>query len=332
MSATDVPAYEIPGATRRTVDTNGVRLSVYEAVPRGGADPARPAVVFSHGFPELAYSWRHQLPAVAAAGFHAIAPDQRGYGGSARPEPIEDYDIFHLTGDLVGVLDELGIDKAVFVGHDWGGFVVWQMPLLHPDRVAGVVGLNTPYIPRLPMLPTEVFRMVGGEDMYILYFQEPGVADAALAENLDAVFDRMMRKAVDPELIREAGVNAGDFVEAVVNAPVLGEPLHTPEEHAVFLDTFRATGFTGGLNWYRNFDRNWEQTPELDGARIDGIPCLMITASWDPILVPAMAAGMPEVVGDLEMHEIEHCGHWTQQEFPDQTNALLTDFLTRRFG
>lgn len=334
---TDTPApYAIEGATHRfietTVDGQAVRLSAYEAVPDGGADPSRPAVVFSHGFPELAYTWRHQLSAVAAAGFHAIAIDQRGYGSSSRPEAIRDYDIFHLTGDLVAVLDDIGAAQGVFVGHDWGGFVVWQMPLLHPERTAGVVGLNTPYIPRFPMAPTELFRMVGGDNHYILYFQEPGVADAALAENVDVVFTNMMRRSIDPERIRATGADASNFVEAVVNAPVMGETMHTPEEHQVFVDTFTATGFTGGLNWYRNFDHNWEATPQLDGARIDGIPCLMITAAWDPVLVPAMAAGMPDVVGDLEMHEIAECGHWTQQEHPEETNRLLTDFLTRRFA
>lgn len=324
--------YDIPGTTHRLVELDDVALSVYEAEPSAGADPDRPVVVFSHGFPELAYTWRHQLPAVAAAGFRAVAPDQRGYGGSSRPEAVTDYDIFHLTGDLVGLLDALEAERGVFVGHDWGGFVVWQMPLLHRDRVAGVAALNTPYVPRLPMRPTEVFRMMGGENHYIVWFQEPGVADEALAANVEVLFNRMMRRAVDPEAIRQAADGASDFVTAVVNAPVLGEPLLDADELGVFVDTFRATGFTGGLSWYRNFDRNWEETPDLDGARIDGLPCLMITAEWDPVLVPAMAQGMPAVMDDLEMHEIARCGHWTQQEEPAEVNRLLTDWLTRRFG
>ena len=323
--------YEIPGATQRFVDVGDVTLSVYEVEPEGGADPDRPVVVFSHGFPELAYTWRHQLSAVADAGFRAIAPDQRGYGGSSRPDEVTDYDIFHLTGDLVGLLDAVGVDQAVFVGHDWGGFVVWQMPLLHRDRVAGVAGLNTPYIPRLPIKPTEAFRMLGGENHYILYFQEPGVADAALAANVAVLFDRMFRRGVEPERLQAAAADAHDFIQAVVEAPVLGDELLSPDELAVFVDTFTATGFTGGLSWYRNFDRNWELTPELDGARIDGLPCLMITAEWDPVLVPAMAQGMPDVIDDLEMHQIARCGHWTQQEEPAQVDRLLTDWLSRRF-
>lgn len=321
--------YEIPGARRRDVELDDVRLSVYEA-----GDPTGPTVVLSHGFPELAYSWRHQLPALAAAGFHAVAPDQRGYGGSSRPEAVRDYDIFHLTGDLVGLLDALDVDRAVFVGHDWGGFVVWQMPLLHRERVAGVAALTTPYVPRFPMRPTELFRMMGGENHYIVWFQEPGVADAAFAANIDALFARMMRRGVPPEQLREAVGDrpASDFVEAVVNAPMLGEELLSPEELTVFVETFRQTGFTGGMNWYRNFDWNWEQTPQLDGARIDGIPCLMITAEWDPVLTPAMAQGMPSVIGDLEMHEIAGAGHWVQQEKPAEVNAILVDWLRRRFG
>jgi pimeloyl-ACP methyl ester carboxylesterase len=324
--------YAIEGTTHRFVDTNGVRLSVYEAEPDGGADDERPAVVFSHGFPELAFTWRHQIAAVAKAGFRVIAPDQRGYGGSERPDGVGEYDIFHLTDDLVGLGDDVGVEQGIIVGQHWGGLVVGQKPLLHRDRVAGVVGLNTPFTGRFPIKPTELFRMVGGENHYIIYFQEPGVADAALAENVDALFDKMLRRSVDPaELAAAVGDRAGDFVEAVVNAPVLGAELLTPEEHAVYVETFRETGFTGALNWYRNFDHNWEQTPEQEGARIDDLPCLMITATWDPVLVPALAQGMPSVINDLEMHEIPECGHWTQQEHPDKVNELLLDWLKRRF-
>lgn len=319
--------YEIEGAERRDVDVNGVRLSVYEAGPADG-----PAVVLCHGFPELAYSYRHQLPALGAAGFHVIAPDQRGYGGSDRPAAVEDYDIAHLTGDLVGLLDLMDVDRAVFVGHDWGGIIVWQMPFLHRDRVAGIVGLNTPHFPRMPVRPIEMFRQMAGESFYIVWFQTPGEADAKLAENVDVLFDRMMRRSVDPELLRAHAVNASDFVEAVINAPELGEPLMPPEELAVFVDTFKRTGFTGGINWYRNFDRNWELTADQDDAHISGVPCLMVTAEWDPVLAPALAQGMPDLIDDLEMREIARCGHWTQQEHPDELNRILVDWLERRIS
>jgi pimeloyl-ACP methyl ester carboxylesterase len=269
---------------------------------------------------------------VADAGFFAVAPDQRGYGGSSAPSERTAYDIFHLTGDLVGVLDALDVEQAIFVGHDWGGFVVWQMPLLRPERTVGVVGLNTPYSPRFPMKPTELFRMVGGDNHYILYFQEPGVADVALAEHVDIVFEKLMRRGFDPATLEGVATDVGgNFVDTLVNAPLLGDQLLSPAELAVYAEEFRRNGFTGPLNWYRNFDRNWELTPEQDGARIDGIPCMMITAAWDPVLAPALAQGMPSVIGDLELHNIEKCGHWTQQEHPDEVNALLLDFLRRRF-
>jgi len=323
-----VEPYTIEGAHHRYIEVGGVQLSVYEA-----GQPDAPAVVFSHGFPELAYSWRHQLPALAAAGFHAIAPDQRGYGGTDRPSSIEDFDILHLTGDLVGVLDELGIERAVFVGHDWGGMIVWQMPFLHRDRVAGVVGVNTPHFPRLPVRPIEMFRTAAGDNFYIVWFQTPEIPDAALAENVDVVLDRMLRRGVEPSGLRERAMSSNStMAEAIVNAPdeLLGPRLLSEDELAVYVDTFRATGFTGGINWYRNFDRNWELTADQTSARIDGIPCLMVTAEWDPVLAPAMASGMPELIDDLETHEIAKCGHWTQQEHPDELNHILVDWLTRK--
>jgi pimeloyl-ACP methyl ester carboxylesterase len=306
-------------------------LSVHEA-------GSGPAVVLCHGFPELAFSWRHQLPALAAAGFRAIAPDQRGYGASDRPEPIASYDIHHLTGDLVGLLDALGIERAVFVGHDWGGFVVWAMPVLHPGRTAGVVGVNTPYLPRAPRPPTELMRfMVGGHDerMYILWFQPPGVADAALAAQTRLVFEKLMRGGVDPAVAMAEATKTGvldmnPFRRLPEIAP-LGDPILTPDELDVYVETFERTGFTGGLNWYRNFDRNWETAPDVGVAKVE-VPCLMVTAEWDPALRPEMAAGMEQRVSDLETVMIPRCGHWTQQERPAELNRILVDWLRRRFA
>ena len=166
---------------------NGIRMAVYE---QGDGFP----VVFSHGFPELAYSWRNQLPALAEAGYRAIAPDQRGYGLTTRPDEIELYSLEHLCGDLVGLLDALEIDKAVFVGHDWGGGVVWRMPLLHPDRVAGIVGVNTPFgRPPGPTPPIEGLRRFRGDNNYVVAFQEPGVADKILAANTEKAFPELAK-------------------------------------------------------------------------------------------------------------------------------------------
>jgi pimeloyl-ACP methyl ester carboxylesterase len=172
---------------------------------------------------------------------------------------------------------------------------------------------------------------------YIVEFQEPGRADGILAKNVSELFDALLRTPPSPDQLAAAqeatppGPDGLTTFERIIAAPRIGEPLLTAEEMAVYVDTFSETGFTGGLNWYRNFDRNWETTPEQDGAHIDGVPCLMVTAEWDPVLVPALAQGMPAVVGDLELHELARCGHWTQQERPAELNHLLVDFLTRRF-
>lgn len=313
--------------TNTTVRTNGITMAIRD-------EGSGLAVVLCHGFPELAYSWRHQVPALARAGFRAIAPDQRGYGGTDRPEAIAAYDIHALTGDLVGMLDALGIERAVFVGHDWGGFIAWHMPLLHPARTAGVIGVNTPYIPRAFAPPLAIFRQLFGDNYYVCHFQEPGVADAGLARDPRRVFTQLMRRGV-PIAETEARLAAlgrmPNMVEMVSEGTPLGAPLLDDGEIGVYAETFARTGFTGGINWYRNFDRNWETTPALDGARIE-VPSLMVTAEWDAVLRPEMAEPMRAFVPDLELQMIRACGHWTPQEKPVELNAIMIDWLGRRFG
>jgi len=310
------------------VQSNGIRMAVYE---QGSGFP----IVFCHGFPELAYSWRYQLPALAAAGFRAIAPDQRGYGLTDAPEGAENYSMRHLTGDLAGMLDALGIEKAVFCGHDWGGMVVWQMALMHPERVAGVIGVNTPHMPRAPMDPIALMKMAYGDDMYIVYFQTPGVADAALAADTAKTMRFFMRKGgmtleefdrQPPEAKNLALVAALQSDEALWP----GELVMSQAELDVFVETFKRTGFTGGINWYRNFTRNWQES-EGRSDKIS-VPCLMIMAENDVVLRPAMADGMEALVPDLEKHLVRKCGHWTQQEHPDETNRVIADWMRRRFG
>lgn len=308
---------------------NGIDIAYYEVGPRGQGVP----LIFCHGFPELAFSWRHQLAACEAAGVWAIAPDQRGYGLTERPAAVTDYDMEHLTGDLVGLLDHLGAAKGVFVGHDWGGIVVWQLPLMHPDRVAGIVGLNTPFMRRAPIDPIEGMRKVFGEDMYIVWFQKPGVADAALAADVDKTMRFFMRR---PAAIQQVAAPTGgstfafgDALKAWDKADTANQLLNA-DELAGFVETFQATGFTGGINWYRNFSRNWERSADLP-TRIDGVPCLMIMAEKDVVLSPAMADGMEEVISDLEKSLIKDSGHWTQQEKPEEVNRLILDWMGRRF-
>lgn len=313
--------------THRQIDANGLSMHVAEA---GEGFP----VLFSHGFPELWYSWRHQLAALAAAGFRAIAPDQRGFGATDAPAAVDAYTIHHLVGDLTGLLDALGIEKAVVVGHDWGGIVAWQMALLAPHRVARVVGINTPYFPRFPMRPTDMMRaMAQGNFHYVLYFQTPGVAEA----ELDADVRRTLRgfmQSIDRARLNELltqgpeamGPATGGLLDRLPDLPH-GDFL-SPDDFEVFAAAFEKTGFRGGLNWYRNFDRNWETTAYLSGAAIQQ-PALMITAELDPVLRPEMAAGMNAWVPHLyATHLVKDCGHWTQQEKPQEVNTLLIDFLS----
>lgn len=305
-----------------------ISLSVHQ-------DGDGPAVLMSHGFPDLGYSWRHQAPALRDAGFRAIAPDQRGYGGSSAPDAIEAYGMKQLTGDLVGLLDALDIDKAVVVGHDWGGFVAWGTAVLHTDRCAGVVGICTPYTP----FPGTAFlkRLVDGdvERQYMLWFQEPGVAEAVLDPRARQVFEKLMRSGVDPvELMDRVFVDGklhmNPFIDLDGMDPI-GEPVADAETIDHYTSVFERTGFRGGINWYRNVDANSAAFPQVGTAPID-IPALMICSEWDPVLSPALAAGMPSLCSDLEMHTIAKTGHWVQHEAPDAVNAVLVDWLQRRFG
>jgi len=308
------------------VESNGIRMHAAEC---GQGFP----VLLCHGFPELWYSWRHQLGALADAGFRAIAPDQRGYGETDAPAAVTDYTIHHLVGDLTGLLDALEIEKAVIVGHDWGGLVVWQMALLAPHRVAGVVGINTPFFPRLPMRPLTMMRAAAqGAFHYILYFQEPGVAEAELdhdaSRTLRGFFQDPSREALALLLDNPAAVlgpASGGLLERLPDAPH-GAYL-SDDDFDVFAAAFGKTGFRGGLNWYRNFDRNWELTAYLSGAKIMQ-PALMITAELDPVLRPEMAEGMQAWVPNLRRTVlVKGSGHWTQQEKPAEVNAALLQFL-----
>ncbi|MEE6164163.1 MULTISPECIES: alpha/beta fold hydrolase [unclassified Mycolicibacterium] len=304
----------MPIPTERSVDTNGVTLRVTEA-----GEPGNPVVVLAHGFPELAYSWRHQIPVLAAAGYHVLAPDQRGYGGSSRPPAIEDYDIVALTSDIAGLLDAVGADRAVLVGHDWGSPVMTNFALFHPERVRAVVAMSVPPVPRASAPPTQIWRkMVGDNFFYILYFQEPGVADAELA--------------VDPResmrrLITLEGISAPP--DTLRNRPLPPLPdWVTADEFEHYIEAFTETGFTGPLNWYRNFDRNWELTENTPAPTITA-PTLFVAGTADPVLGFTPRDRVRDVVtGDYREVLIEGAGHWLQQERPDEINAVLLEFLS----
>ncbi|MDT5139500.1 MAG: hypothetical protein QOD58_3762 [Mycobacterium sp.] len=313
-------------STERLVDTNGVRLRVVEAGDRGA-----PVVVLCHGFPELAYSWRHQVPVLAEAGYHVLAPDQRGYGGSSRPEAIEAYDIHQLTADIVGVLDDVGAERAVWVGHDWGAVVVWNAPLLHPDRVAAVSALSVPPLPRAQQQPMKAFRGTFGENFfYILYFQEPGVADAELNGDPARTMRRMMGglqlTGDQSAALRMVAPGPEGFIDRLPE-PAAHPDWITQDELDHYISEFTRTGFTGGLNWYRNMDRNWETTPALDGAMI-AVPCLFIGGTADPVLAFTRRDRAGQVIsGPYREVMIDGAGHWLQQERPAEVNSALLEFL-----
>lgn len=294
-----------------------------------------PAVVCCHGFPDLAYGWRHLLPALAAAGYRALAPDQRGYGATGGPDSVEAYDIHHLTGDLVGLLDALGIARAVFVGHDWGGTVAWMTALLHPNRVAGVIGVNTPYYPRPSTAPIARLRAQFGDTHYMVAAQRPGELDRVLAADVRRTFTQIVRSGVPPDETLSGWLGADGrmrtLADTVLGPPMPGVPLLSAPDLSVYVDAFTRSGFTGGLNWYRNLDRNWATTPQLGGARITA-PALMVTAEWDVLLPPAAAERMRPLVPDLELVMLPRCGHWTPLERPTELANLVVGWLGRRIA
>ena len=309
----------------RIVETNGVELFVVD-------EGSGPPVVLSHGFPELSYSWRHQIPALAAAGYRVLAPDQRGYGRSSRPEAIEDYDILHLTGDLVGLLDDIGEDQAVIVGHDWGAMVANSAVQLHPDRFAAVCTMSVPMLPRAPMPPVQMMRAAFGDNFfYIVYFQEPGVADADLGADAAETMRRMLaglrsETPTPDDMARAMASDDRGFVDRLPEFEGLPSWL-SQEELDHYIAEFTRTGFTGGINWYRNMDRNWELTDHLAGATLDK-PALFVAGSADVVIMMTPPSIMEGFVTDLRGCVIvDGAGHWVQQERPDEVNEALLGFL-----
>jgi pimeloyl-ACP methyl ester carboxylesterase len=293
------------------------------------------AVVFVHGFPDLALGWNKQLEAVAAAGFRVLAPDMRGYGGSSCPPRVEDYGLKELTGDLVALLDSQNIEKAILVGHDWGGFVAWAMPVLHPERVAGIAAACTPYMP-FPSVATHL-QAVEGEvaRQYVAWFQEDGIAEAYMDQRVHAIVNKFMRTSVPlKEVIAVAfadgKLDMNPFLD-IESGTIVGEPLLSEEHFNRYVENFSTTGFRGGINWYRNIDANARAYPAVGVKQLD-LPCLMLMAELDPGLPPAFAADMPERCSNLEMQLIKNAAHWVQQEQPEEFNSHLIAWLSKHFG
>ena len=318
---------------QRSVETNGIRMHIAE-------QGVGPLVVLCHGFPESWYSWRHQLPALAAAGFHAVAPDMRGYGRTDGPEAIDQYTLLHLVGDMVGLLDALGAESAVIAGHDWGAPVAWHAALLRPDRFRAVIGLSVPFRPRGPVRPTTVMPQTDDAVFYQLYFQTPGVAEAEFERDVRSTFRYLLYSASGDAPRGDASMSnpdaigmvprRGGFLSRLVEPSALPAWL-TEDNLEFFAGEFTRTGFRGGLNWYRNIDRNWELLAPFAGARVT-VPALYVAGDRD--LVVAFR-GMDQLIPNLQKF-VPHlrktvmlpgCGHWTQQERPEEVNAAMVDFL-----
>jgi pimeloyl-ACP methyl ester carboxylesterase len=319
-----------PGAVKpnmRFIQTNGISMRIAEM-------GSGPLVVLLHGWPESWYSWRHQLPALADAGFHVVAPDMRGFGKTDAPKAVEDYDILKLTADITGLLDALGEKSAVLVGHDWGAAVAWACLLLHPDRFRGLVAMSVPYRGRPSESPIEILKKAYGDNFfYMLYFQEPGVAETEFDADPRGILSRLY---VSPNAPRETPAVTDPKRAAGGWIPRLGAPKGeqswlTQADLDYFVGEFKQAGFRGGLNYYRNIHRNWERTPQLASAHI-AQPVLFLAGEKDVVIRGATAeqlnAMMSQFVRDLRGVTLyPGVGHWVQQERPGDVNKAVIEFL-----
>jgi pimeloyl-ACP methyl ester carboxylesterase len=313
----------------RNIEANGIRMHIAES-------GEGPLVVLCHGFPESWYSWRHQLSALAEAGFHAVAPDMRGYGETDRPEEIDRYTLFHLVGDMVGLVDALGAETAAIAGHDWGAPVAWHAALLRPDRFRAVIGLSVPFRPRSTARPTSIMPQTEDAAFYQLYFQSPGIAEAE--------FERDVRLSIRSILYSGSGEGRpaggemamvprrGGFLSRLANPVSLPDWL-TEADVDFYAGEFTRTGFRGPLNWYRNIDRNWELLAPMAGAKVT-VPALYIAGDRDLVLSfrgsDQLIANLSQFVPQLRGKVIlSGCGHWTQQERSRDVNNTIIDFLRR---
>jgi pimeloyl-ACP methyl ester carboxylesterase len=316
----------MPELKHQFVTTNGIRMHYVE-------QGSGPLVLLCHGWPESWYSYRHQIPALAAAGYRVVAPDQRGYGQTDKPEAIESYNILNLTGDIVGLVNSLGAESAVIVGHDWGAPVAWHCALLRPDIFRAIALLSVPYASLGRGRPTDFMKAAAGNDNhYTIYFQQPGRAERELEEDprrsLAMILYSLSGDATPAERWKHIFPKSKRFIDSVTMPKELPSWL-TEADLDFFAGEFKRAGFRGGLNWYRNFDRNSELTPFLDGAKLRQ--------------TSIFAAGEHDVVGDMIPGRYEHvgmfmtnlkkkviipgAGHWIQQERPKEINELLIEFL-----
>jgi pimeloyl-ACP methyl ester carboxylesterase len=311
----------------KTAPTNGITMEYFE-------EGEGPAVVLCHGFPEHPFSWRNQIDPIVAAGFRVIVPSQRGYGGTDAPADAQTYSVKNLVADLTGLLDALGIDKAIFIGHDWGSMPAWYSAIYAPEHTIGIGSLCTPYFTwESPQDMIETYDELRGPNHYMRTFQEPGVGEAILEADVEHTFRSMMRGRgmtraefdASPKAIQE--VQAGVFVG---DPQLFGDPVADDDAIRFYVDVYERTGFTGGLNWYRALRKDFEEAQGSD--YIVDKPALLIYASDDWFFYEAGYEGLDAYLPQLEQHEIADAGHWVQMEKPDEVNAFLVAWLQKNFG
>ncbi|MBN9024052.1 MAG: alpha/beta hydrolase [Rhizobiales bacterium] len=319
----------------RFIEANGIRINIAE-------QGEGPLVLLCHGFPETSHAWRHQVAALAAAGFHVVAPDMRGYGETDSPADPEAFTLFHLVGDMVGILDALGAPTAIIAGNDWGASVAWQAALMRPDRFRGVVAIGVPMMGQPPVPPTRIFPQTVEALFYTLYFQEPGVAEAEFGRDVPTTLRKLLYAASGDAGPRVPGDGTPNPFGMVSRKDGLLAPLPLPNalpnwlteaDLQAFVAAFARSGFRGGLNYYRNLDRNWALQAALKGRTVD-IPALYVVGDRDVGLsMPGMreiVAAMPTLAPGLEPPLfLEACGHWAPQESPERVSAAIIEFARR---
>ncbi len=321
--------------SHRFVETNGLHMHIAE-------QGIGPLMLLCHGFPELWYSWRYQLPALAKAGYHVVVPDLRGYGQTDQPADAGVYTLLHLVGDLVGLLDVLGEQEAILVGHDWGSVLAWHAALMRPDRFPVLITMSSPYFPRGPLHgaratvpPTQSWKQVSGNHfLYMAYFQQPGIAEAELARDVRTTMRRFLYGL------------SGNALPAERWHPILPDPQADPLNAAgdptslppwlseadidMYVAEFERTGFRGSLNWYRNIDRNWELLTPYSRASVTQ-PTLFLWGDQDPILeapgTRKWIEQMQQFVPNVRRMAFPGCGHWIQQERASEVNEAILTFL-----
>ncbi len=316
----NVKEIAVPQFSYRSLEVNGLRMQIAE-------HGEGPLILLCHGFPETAYSWRHQITDLAAANYRVVAPDLRGVGGSEGPADVGRYSLLHLVGDMVGLLDALGADNAVIVGNDWGATLAWQAALLRPDRFRAVAAIGVPMMGQPPVEPTRLFPQTNDALFYTLYFQEPGVAEAEFERDVRLTLRKILFAASGDAGPRRVGDRTPNPFSMVSRDKGLLAPLPTPHplpswlsdaDLDVYVAAFEASGFRGGLNLYRNLDRNWEMQHAFAGLKV-AVPALFMVGERDAGLeIPGMRdiiAAMPALVPQLRKPAyLANCGHWAPQE------------------